>query len=121
MSEGIVAALEKDLHELAEAIVVRMERAKPNLYDRYGPQAKDRTAEDVKYHLQHLEAALDIEDPQAFVDYREWLERVLLPRGILMEDIELNWDAMIDELRSRYGEKADLAVEYLEGSRSDSG
>ena len=109
----LIEALERDEALLVDDIIERMLAAQPNMFDKYSKAGPARTREDVAFHIQHLVGALAIEDPDTFADYYEWLLGVLLPRGITMEDIDLNFSCMEKSLKDRYGEVATPALEYL--------
>ena len=113
----IVDALVTDEARLVDDIIDRMLAARPGLYERYSPAAPKRTREDVAFHIQHLRGALIAEDPLVFHEYYSWLLEVLLPRGIAQEDIDLNFDCMIDALAQRYGDEVRPGIEYIEGAR----
>ena len=110
---GIAEHLERDTERLADDIVERMLQAKPDLYARYSEAAPRRTREDVVFHLQHLTGALVASEPALFRTYYTWLLEVLLPRGIVQEDIDLNFRCMTESLESAYGTDAQLALSYI--------
>lgn len=111
---ALALVIERDEASLVDSIIEYMLKEKPNMYERYSDEGPARTREDVAYHLKHLVAALIAEDPEMFSDYYAWLLGVLLPRGILMEDIDINFRCMHQVLVERYGDDAAQAVHYLE-------
>ena len=111
--ESLEERLERDTQRWADNIVDRMLEAKPDLYARYSEAAPLRTREDVVFHLQHLTGALVARDPGLFRDYYRWLLSVLLPRGIIQEDIDLNFECMAESLQSVYGSDARPALDYI--------
>ena len=115
--DDLVQRLETEMNKLADDIVGRMLAKKPDLYERYSEVAPQRTREDVVFHLQHLAGALTAEDPDLYREYYEWLLRILLPRGIIQEDIDLNFDCMTESLREAFGSEADVALSYIEAAR----
>lgn len=111
---NLIRALESDEAGLAADVVQRMELADPQLYAAYGPKARERTLEDVTFHLQHLRGALAVGDPEVFRAYKEWLNEVLLSRNIKGEHIRICFEAISDSLAAAYGQQAAEAIEYLE-------
>lgn len=117
---GLEERLERDTERLADDIVDRMLEAKPDLYARYSEAAPLRTREDVVFHLQHLTEALFADDPALFQDYYSWLLSVLLPRGIVQEDIDLNFRCIEESLTENYGAEARQALDYIAEATSSS-
>ena len=120
MSSSLVEYLESNVEGLAAEITERMEREHPELFARYRARALGKgrdpaewCKEDTAFHLRHLAAALDSDDPQEFREYRSWLVRLLKPRGIPEKDIDANFCAMADALTSRLGDKAEPAISIL--------
>ena len=112
MSE-LVRSLAEDEPSLVQGIIDCMLAVKPGMYDRYSEAAPARTREDVAFHLRHLSGALLAGDPTIFQTYYDWLLGVLLPRGITQEDIDINFDCMTQVLKETYGERAQLALDYV--------
>jgi hypothetical protein len=111
--EAVAAVLRDHADVLAEAVVQEMQAAHPRLFSRYGAEGPRRCADDTRFHLEHLAAALDIDDPAEFGAYRRWLGVVLGARGIPETDIDANFAAIASVLAERYGEAADAAVRLL--------
>jgi hypothetical protein len=111
--EELAAALRDNADALAEAVVHNMQAVHPRMFLRYGAEGHRRCAEDTRFHLEHLAAALDIDDPGEFLAYRRWLGVVLGARGIPEADIDSNFATIASLLAERYGEAADVAVRLL--------
>lgn len=112
--KGLAAALAADEVRLVDQTLDCMLTARPDMYDKYSEAGPARTREDVAFHIQHLRGALIAGDPLIFKDYYGWLLKVLLPRGITQEDIDLNFDCMIRVLRKAYGQEGEIALRYIE-------
>jgi hypothetical protein len=117
---SLVRYLESNLERLAAEITERMEEERPELFERYrarslgkGRDPAEWCKEDTAFHLRHLAAALDSDDPSEFLEYRSWLVQLLGARGIPREDIDANFDAMADALNSRLGNEAGPAISML--------
>ena len=115
MSVALVDALERDAGSIAADVVVLMEERHPDLFKRYGDTGKARCLEDTEYHVRHLAAAVDADDPDEFGRYRRWLSDLLGPRGVPAEDIEANFSTLAEVLAARYGSSADPARSFLKG------
>lgn len=120
MNASLVKYLESNTEILATEITERMEEERPQLFRRYrdrslgqGRDPAEWCKEDTIYHLRHLAAALDSDDPEEFQEYRSWLLRVMGARDIPEEDIDANFEAMADALRARLGDEAAPAVSML--------
>jgi hypothetical protein len=111
--EAFPEELRRNAEVLAEAVVQSMQAAHPRLFSRYGDEGHRRCAEDTRFHLEHLAAALDIDDPGEFLAYRKWLSVVLGARGIPEADIDSNFATIASVLAERYGQAADVAVRLL--------
>lgn len=111
--EAIAAEVRDNAGPLAEIVVEAMRAARPDMFSRYGAAGRRRCLEDTQFHLQHLAAALDIDDPGEFAAYRNWLSVVLGAHGVPEEDIDANFAAIASVLTERYGQSAEIAVRFL--------
>jgi hypothetical protein len=59
----------------------------PELDARYGEWGRQFVAEDAFWHLEHLDAAIEVEDPAVFADYADWVTGLLGARGIGPEQV----------------------------------
>ena len=103
--------LERDADELArQAVQVLQERG---VFERYGPGGLAKCYQDTLFHLDYLRAALETNDPEEFGQYRVWLQDLLRPRGIPVEHIDANFQALSEVLLARYGDAAAPAIALL--------
>jgi hypothetical protein len=109
----MAADLRDNAAPLAETVVEVMRAANPDMFSRYGASGRRRCVEDTQFHLEHLAAALDIDDPGEFLAYRRWLSVVLGGHGVPEGDIDANFAAIASVLTERYGGSADVAVRLL--------
>ncbi|TVT46474.1 MAG: cobalamin B12-binding domain-containing protein [Denitromonas halophila] len=58
------------------------EAAHPAVFARFGPRGRAACAEDIAYHLDFLEPALESGQADAFLSYLAWLAEVLRSRGV---------------------------------------
>ncbi|TVO52318.1 cobalamin B12-binding domain-containing protein [Denitromonas halophila] len=62
------------------------EAAHPAVFARFGPRGRAACAEDIAYHLDFLEPALESGQAEAFLSYLAWLAEVLRSRGVPTDD-----------------------------------
>ena len=110
----LARALTDDESTLVQSIIGCMLDERPDMYEKYSEAAPRRTREDVAFHLRHLSGALIADDPLIFANYYEWLQGVLLPRGITQDDIDLNFRCLTKVLQATYGDAAAPALGYIE-------
>ena len=72
---------------IAEACVRRIYAAWPDLLDRHGERGRRFTAEDNFWHLNFLDAAVALGDPEHFRGYATWLVEFFAPRGLGPEHV----------------------------------
>lgn len=118
MNEEIVDSLSADEAAIADAVMTKMEEAKPDMYQIYRNErvARLRCREDVAFHIQHLAAALAVDDRDVFIAYRRWLEEMLASRSIPTDDVVLSFTTLRDEIAERYGAAAEPAVTTIEAA-----
>jgi hypothetical protein len=74
--------------------VGRFLAAWPGLAEGEGPHA----AEDFRWHLNYLDAALALGDPSTFQRYGEWVVRHHGPRGLSAEQVASAFDLLADAI-----------------------
>ncbi|EZH64664.1 hypothetical protein DH09_19240 [Bacillaceae bacterium JMAK1] len=74
----------------------------PDLWAKFGENGRFRTEEDNMHHLNHLETTMKMNDESYFLDYTEWLNRVLTSRNVGTHLIIDNFERLILHLR-HYG------------------
>jgi hypothetical protein len=124
MSPGLAEDLADHADVIASLVTDRMVELRPDLFDAYRRNLRNPSktpeewcTEDTVHHLGFLSAAL-ASSAEVFVEYREWLVRVLTARGIPMEDIDMNFAVIAMVLEERYGsEEAQEAKQILGSSR----
>src|ERR1700677_1043414 len=72
---------------IAKACVGRIYATWPDLLDRYGERGRQFTAEDNIWHLNFLDAAIALGDPEYFCRYATWLVEFFAPRGLGPEHV----------------------------------
>src|SRR3954465_15177579 len=59
----------------------------PELNARYGERGRQFIAQDALWHLEHLDAAVEIADPAIFAQYADWVTGLLQARGVGAEQV----------------------------------
>jgi methanogenic corrinoid protein MtbC1 len=101
--------------ELAQAIVERQWKLRPDLELRYGNMGRAKCLEDARYHLKYLAEAIGTAEPVVFADYVMWASTMLTSRNIPVADLVLNLEAMNDVLKEKLPSAMRIpALEYVE-------
>ncbi|MYL55413.1 hypothetical protein GLW08_19040 [Pontibacillus yanchengensis] len=111
---------EKIVHEVVEGIY----NAYPFLWEKFGQNGRERTTEDNYHHLNHLETTYQLNDFTFFLDYTEWLERVLTSRNVGTELIIDNYQRLHssakeledEDERCAYQHYLSRAIQHLQQS-----
>lgn len=70
------------LESIIDSVVADIYVAYPELLTRYGEHGKKKCREDNHHHFKTLEVAYNLQNDQVFLDYTEWLNRLLTSRGM---------------------------------------
>ncbi|MBD3243445.1 MAG: cobalamin B12-binding domain protein [Chitinivibrionales bacterium] len=102
---------------LAEAVVTKAHTAQPHIWGRYGEEGRKHCVRDAGYHLAYLAEAIEVQDPELFVSYAEWVKvlfhSIKLPPSTLCDT--LNWmkDAIAEHVNSS---ESELAASYIDAA-----
>ncbi len=106
--------LKRRRRELSELLVDRAFRLHPELAQRYGADAREKSLEDAGYHLSHLAQALAVGNAPLFTDYVAWARIVLAQRKVLSEDLAFHLQCLASVLQEQLpGEPGALAAGYV--------
>jgi hypothetical protein len=104
------AALLARKEELAAAITAALYAERPQLLERYGERGRVKCLEDMRYNLEHLAPAVELERPVLFTRYVTWLRDMLAARDVPADDVrrslELTRDVIADRLAADEAEAA---------------
>lgn len=67
---------------LAQAITDALYAEMPELLGRYGERGRQKCLQDMRYNLDHLAPAVELEEPRVFASYALWLNDLLRARHI---------------------------------------
>lgn len=97
---------------IAEALVDESYRRIPGLQARYGVVGRQRCLEDARHHLAYLGQALEADEPGIFVAYVQWGRGMLDARGVPLDDLVVNLEALAELLANEFED--DAAVRIVE-------
>jgi MerR family transcriptional regulator, light-induced transcriptional regulator len=96
--------------ELATAITEALYAADPTLYERYGEVGRVRCHEDIRFNLEHLTPAVELQEPAMFSRYVRWLDDLLSARNVSSEDVARSLREMERVIRDGFPEDEAEAV-----------
>jgi len=100
-TSDIGLSLDAAREELAEAVVDRHYRRRPELEARYGEFGRKKCRVDAASHLTYLAQALAASEPALFREYVAWAKVMLGGRGIPASDLADNLQITIEVLKDR--------------------
>jgi len=104
--------LQKILNEkksiIAKEVVEKQYSGAPGFWEQYGEKGKRKGMQDVAYHLSFLSEAIQLEDPDIFTDYIEWVK-------LLFREINLSEKIIINTLEYMKS----VLKEYIPGNLYD--
>jgi len=99
--------------ELAQAVVALEFSLHPELEQRYGKIAREKSLQDVAYHLSYLAQAVAAESAALFCDYVAWARVVLAKRGVLSSDLAFHLGCLREVLDKMPGGGGALAGQFV--------
>lgn len=73
----------------------------PWLVDKYGERGRLKCLQDMRYNLEHLAPAVELEDPSMFARYAAWCDGVLRSRGVPTGELARSLELMAADVASR--------------------
>lgn len=95
------AALAEHAEAVARSVTGLLYAEMPWLVDRYGERGRQKCLQDMRYHLQHLAPAVELEDPALFARYAEWCDGVLRARGVQTVELLRSLQLMESDVGAR--------------------
>ena len=109
------AALGEHAEAVARSVTGLLYAEMPWLVDRYGEQGRAKCLQDMRYHLEHLAPALELEDPTLFARYAGWCDGVLRARGVQTDELRRSLVLMESALAARLpDDQAQVAAACLQ-------
>lgn len=95
-------ALREHIDLLATEIVERQYQLQQGVWERFGPEGRQKSVRDARYHLMYLAEAVDFEEPALFFNYIEWCNIVFahlnMPSDTLTVTLTLMRDSVSEKL-----------------------
>jgi hypothetical protein len=67
---------------MAAEVTEALYRERPELMARYGDAGREKCLQDMRYNLEHLVPAVELERPELFEAYVRWVDELLRSRGV---------------------------------------
>ena len=116
MSAGTLAAAALLEHgeAVARSVTGLLYAEMPWLVDRYGERGRQKCLQDMRYNLEHLAPAVEMEDPALFARYATWCDGVLRSRGVSAGELARSFVLMQADVAARLpAEQADAVAACL--------
>ncbi len=108
------AALLENKDAVARSVTGLLYAEMPWLIDRYGERGRQKCLQDMRYNVEHLAPAVELEDPAMFARYAAWCDGVLRSRGVSTEELARSFVLMESDVAARLpGEQADAVAACL--------
>lgn len=96
---------------LAREVTDALYAALPGLMAKYGQAGREKCLQDMRYNLEHLAPAVDLEQPTMFAIYIRWLDNLLRARHVSTDEIVRSLEIMEQLVRQRFDrEEADAVT-----------
>jgi Phycobilisome protein len=94
-------ALLEHREAVARAVTGRLYAEMPWLQEKYGDRGREKCLQDVRYSLEHLVPAVELEAPDMFGRYAAWCDGVLRSRGVPTGELARSLELLADEAAGR--------------------
>ena len=86
---------------LARGVTAALYDEFPDLIARHGQAGRDRCLEDLRYTIEHLIPAVDLDEPTMFVRYAQWLDALLTARNVSTREVIRSFEILDRFVRER--------------------
>jgi hypothetical protein len=73
----------------------------PWLVDKYGERGRLKCLQDMRYNLEYLAPAVELENTELFVAYARWVDGVLRARGVPTGELARSFELMASDVTAR--------------------
>jgi hypothetical protein len=109
------AALLEQKEAIARSVTGLLYAEMPWLLDKYGERGRLKCLQDMRYNLEYLAPAVELEDAELFVRYARWVDGVLKARGIPTGELARSFELMASDVIARLrADEATLVSACLE-------
>ena len=95
------AALIEQKEAIARSVTGLLYAEMPWLQDRYGERGRQKCLQDMRYNLEHLAPAVELEDAGMFARYAEWCDGLLRSRGVATDELARSFELMASDVGAR--------------------
>lgn len=117
LSAGVraAAALLDQKEAIARSVTGLLYAEMPWLVDKYGERGRQKCLQDMRYNLEHLAPAVELEEPALFERYARWVDGVLRSRGVPTGELARSLQLMASDVAARLPrEEAQVITDCLE-------
>ncbi|HEX6576111.1 MAG TPA: hypothetical protein VF042_14175 [Gemmatimonadaceae bacterium] len=109
----------RDRESLASAVTERLYQEKPSLLEKHGEYGRTKCLQDMRYNIEHLLPAVELDDVSLFSRYVLWLDDLLRARNVDTDDVVRCLTILRDECTARYGDDGAFIARIIDGGMSD--
>ncbi|HYR12460.1 MAG TPA: hypothetical protein VEQ60_32025, partial [Longimicrobium sp.] len=95
------AALLEQKEAIARSVTGLLYAEMPWLVDKYGERGRLKCLQDMRYNLEYLAPAVEMEDPAMYVRYARWVDGVLRARGVPTGELARSFELIASDARAR--------------------
>lgn len=99
-ARAAVALLEQK-EAIARSVTGLLYAEMPWLVDKYGERGRLKCLQDMRYNLEYLAPAVEMDDPALFVRYARWVDGVLRARNVPTGELARSFELMASDAAAR--------------------
>jgi hypothetical protein len=100
-AERAGAALLEQKEAIARSVTGLLYAEMPWLQDKYGDRGREKCLQDMRYNLEHLIPAVELQAPDMFARYAAWAAGVLRARGVPTDELARSMEIMHADVAAR--------------------
>ena len=100
-AERAGAALLEQKETIARSVTGLLYAEMPWLQDKYGDRGREKCLQDMRYNLEHLIPAVELQAPDMFARYAAWCDGVLSARGVPTGELARSFELMASDAVAR--------------------
>lgn len=100
-AERAGASLLEQKETIARSVTGLLYAEMPWLQDKYGDRGRDKCLQDMRYNLEHLIPAVELQAPDMFSRYAAWCDGVLRARGVPTGELIRSLEIMRADIAAR--------------------
>lgn len=109
----------RDKESLASTVTERLYDQKPSLIEKHGDYGRTKCLQDMRYNIEHLLPAVELDDVSLFSRYVIWLDELLRARNVDTDDVVRCLTILRDECMVRYGDEGAFIARIIDGGMSE--